>query len=144
MSPHDTEHTFITEDGKQSASAQTDKDGSFSLSEGGKSGVRPGTYKVVVTKTKGSATPGEGASPEDMAKAMKKVAEEGAAKAPKAGGTDMMSKMKAGAPGGGPAAPGAEVKSELPAIYASASTTPITVKVPTESQPVKVELKSKP
>jgi len=142
--------TFITEDGKQSASGQTDSSGNFSLSDSGKPGARPGSYKVIVTKTKGAAMPTEGADPNDMAKAMKKFADEDAKagktgkSAAKGGGTDMMSKMKAAAPTGGPAAPGTEVKSELPALYSATSTTPLTVKVPPESQPVKIELKSKP
>jgi hypothetical protein len=140
--------TFITEDGTQSASGQTDASGNFSLTAGGKEGVLPGTYKVMVIKTKPTATPEEGGDP---AEAMKHYSEDAKAAAKKAnapppGGMDMKSKMKMNAPGGGAAAakPGAETRSELPSVYSAAGTTPITVKVPPDNQPVQIELKSKP
>lgn len=138
--------TFVSDDGKQAASGQTDKDGNFTLSEGGVPGARSGSYKVIVTKTKGTSAPGEGASPEDMAKAMKKAAEDDAKAAKgtsKPAGSDAASKMKAMMPSGGSAAPGAEVKSELPAMYASTATTPLSAKVPPDNQPIRLELKSK-
>lgn len=144
--------TFITEDGTQSASGQTDASGNFTLSDAGKPGVRPGTYKVLVTKSKGAEAPGEGADPNDMAKAMKKAADEDAkaakaakAKAGKPAGSDMMSKMKSSAPvsGGSGGGSAREFKSMLPTIYASSSSTPISIKVPPDAQPVAIELKSK-
>src|SRR5207253_10497652 len=97
------------------------------------------------------AATGEGASPEDMAAAMKKVAEEdakdaktAAAKTAAKAGTDPMAKMKMAAPGAGPTAPAPGVRTELPSAYSSSGTTPITVKIPPDAQPVKIELKSKP
>jgi len=140
--------TFITEDGKQSATGQTDAEGNFSLSDSGKPGVRSGSYKVLVTRSKPVTAPGEGASQEDMQKAMKKIADEdakaAAAKAAKPGGNDPASKMKAAAAASGANTPVSGVKTDLPTIYAAPTTTPLTVKVPPESQPVKIELKSKP
>lgn len=118
--------SFIPEGGTgQPASGFTDAVGAFTLSTSGKSGVQRGTYKVVVTKTDEAPVDMKADSPEYMAK-MKKMA-------PKAGPPAMM-------PGtGAPSGP----KSVLPAVYAKADTTPLTQKVPPESSPVKLELKSK-
>jgi len=140
--------TFVTADGKMSANGFTDASGNFSLSVADQPGAFPGEYKVVVVKTpKGQVVTNTDPSSSEYMKHMKKeAAEQSKGNAP---GDMMKMKMmgKAGAPsappgGGGPGGASA-VKSELPATYASATTTPLTSKVPPDSQPVKIELKSK-
>jgi hypothetical protein len=103
------------------ASGATDAQGRFKLSTAGKPGAENGTYKVVVTKvdtTAGTATlkPGD---PEY---------------------TKMMAK---GLPKPGPASSPTGPKSLLPAIYGSTDTTPLKQKIPPDSSPIKLELKSK-
>jgi hypothetical protein len=137
--------TFVSESGTETYSGGTDSKGEFSLfGTDQKSGVKPGTYKVVVTKTtqKGEAmapaSPGEagGAQQKEMMNAGKDP------KSPP--------KTKTG-PGGmpmmpvGPGAAGkpSGVKTELPVIYASAETTPLKVTIPSDSKSISIELKSK-
>jgi len=137
--------TFVSEDGKNTASASTDAGGNFSLVTGGKPGAPPGTYKVLVVKGKHQATDTapDPSDPATMAQ-LKKESEEVAKDFKGAGGVDMATKMKmkmAGqkVEGGGPA----PVHSLLPAAYADIKTTPFTVKVPPDSQPVQLDLKGK-
>ena len=136
--------TFITADGKLSASGQTAADGSFSLSTGGQSGAFPGDYKVVVVKAP-KVTGGENMTPDsaDYMKQMKKEhAEQVKGQGPVAGGDMMKMKMGKGVmPGGTVGGPAAPVKTELPAVYASPATTPLTAKVPPDSQPIQIDLK---
>jgi hypothetical protein len=125
--------TFVSSDGSQSFSGFTDANGGFTLDPGQNKGIPSGTYKVLVVKTPkadvGEVTPG---SP-DAIKMMQKEA--GSATKMSKGG--MPNPAMLGSKGGG-------VKSELPAVYASANTTPLTAKVPPDAQPVPIELKSKP
>jgi hypothetical protein len=109
----------------QFADGFTDAEGRFTLATSGKAGVRSGTYKVVVTKTDAVAVEMVPGSPEYMSK-MKK-------EGPKAGPPAMR-------PGGGASS---GPKSLLPAVYSKPDTTPLTQKVPPDSSPVKLELKSK-
>jgi hypothetical protein len=115
-----------TEGSGKSASGFTDAEGKCSLSTGSKKGAMPGTYKVIVTKaearTTGAVSP---TSPEAM-KEMQKTTKKGP------GGPGML---------GG--APGAAGKSLLPEKYGNGEKTPLTVKVPPDSSPVKLELTSK-
>jgi hypothetical protein len=120
---------FTTEDGSKSFSGSTDSAGNFELSGPQQPGALPGNYKVVVTKRK--AITNEKMSPggDDYKKQMEKMMKEGKGKT-------------------GPANPfvsgGSESKSELPAIYGAANTTPLTQKVPPDTQPVVIDIKSKP
>lgn len=127
--------TFMSEDGKKSFSGMSDSEGNFALSGPDKIGALPGNYKVLVVKGKKVAGL-ENMSPEgaDYKKQMEKMGKESA-------------KPKTGP--GGPTRPGSgedgsAVKSDLPSIYASVTTTPLTAKVPPDSQPVQIDLKSKP
>jgi len=124
--------TFTSEDGKSAYAGFTDASGNFTLAAGDKQGVPAGTYKVVVVKNAktaatGDMTPGS----TEYLKMMEKKGNASIVKGPAV----MMPGAKAPASGGA---------SELPSIYASASTTPISVRVPPETQPVPIELKSKP
>jgi hypothetical protein len=135
--------TFITADGNLSASAQTEADGSFSLSTGGQPGAFPGEYKILVVKSPKVAG-GENMTP-DSAEYMKQMKKEHAEQVKKQGpanpGDMMKMKMMGKAvPSGGPASP---VKTELPAIYASTASTPLTAKVPPENQPIEINLSKK-
>jgi len=136
---------FVTEDGNQSFAGMTDAGGNFSLEGGAKPGALPGTYKVIVVKypkVQGAdaMTPG-GA---DYLKQMEKEGKD----IPKGGGPTAMpvagpgGKMMMPKPGGKSASAGQ--KSELPQAYAVTTSTPFTIKVPPDQQPVKLELKSKP
>lgn len=111
----------------QPADGKTDASGKFTLSTRGKPGAAPGNYKVTVTQSKALF---EGVDPSKMkpgtpeyAEAMKKAA----------------AKMGSGA-GGALKDKGGN---ELPAKYGEAKSTPFTVKVPPDSQPVKLDLTSK-
>jgi len=133
--------TFVSEDGNRSYSGYTNAEGQFTLDDGTTPGALGGNYKVLVIRgTKKSA--GEVTDPTEAAKIMKKDAEE-SAKSAKTGMPDMKKMM--GKPPAGPpiALPGtAGVKSELPVLYATANTTPLTAKVPSEG-PIRLELKGK-
>lgn len=126
--------TYVAEDGKQQFTGYTDAGGNFELAGPDKPGALPGNYKVTVMKGKKMAgaegmTPG---SPE-YTKQMEKMAKESAKSGPKPGMPGL------------PAGPGQSsgVKSELPSKYATTQNTPLTGKVPPDSQPVKIELTSK-
>lgn len=133
--------SFVSDDGTNIFSGATDASGNFTLANAqNQPGVTPGTYKVTVTKRAGVTGGGEAmmpGSPEYM-KQMEKEAKEGAKKSGP-GGMMMPGMMK-----GGPGTLTSGEKSELPNVYSSASTTPITVTVPPPNQPVVIELKSKP
>ncbi|MDB5308321.1 MAG: hypothetical protein JWO38_2523 [Gemmataceae bacterium] len=140
--------TFVTEDGKQSATGFTDASGNFTLTTDAKAGARAGHYKVVVVKNsplKG-AEGGVSASSPDYMKMMKKEHEEQVKSAGPKGavGSDPMSKMMNAVSKGGGVGVTPPIKTELPSAYASPATTPLIVKIPAESQPVQIELKSKP
>jgi hypothetical protein len=136
--------TFITADGNLSAAGQTDADGNFSLSTGGQPGAFPGDYQVVVVKTP-KVEGGENMSPEDDAymKHMKKLAAEQAKSGATPSPGDMMKMKMMGKKVAAPSAPTTPVKTELPAVYASTATTPLTAKVPPDNQPVEINLSKK-
>ncbi len=120
---------FMTEDGKLIYSGSTDAGGNFTLSGPTAPGVPAGNYKVTVVKTPkveiGDATPGSA----DYLKFMQKEAK---AVAPKSGPGMMVPGAKGPA---GPAGP----KNELPAIYASVTTTTLSAKVPSDG-PITLDL----
>lgn len=129
--------TFVSEDGSTSYSGFTDASGNCTLdTEPGKE-AKPGTYKIVVIKTPKVDSPGEitPGSPEAV-KQMQKEAKG----ATKIGG----SVPKVGIPGMNMPGKGAPVKTELPVIYSSVATTPLSAKLPPDTQPIPIELKSKP
>lgn len=132
--------SFISEDGNRTYTGLTDSTGTFTLSGlDGKPGVPAGTYKVTVVKREAMMAGGENAGPgsAEYMKQMEKMGKE----AGKAGRPNMMM------PGMNKGAGASKVsynKSELPAMYGSATTTPITVTVPPPTDPVVIELKSKP
>jgi hypothetical protein len=128
--------TFVSEDGSKTYSGLTDASGAFSLVSGEKQGAPAGSYKVVVVKSpvvKG----GEALEPggDDY---MKHMQEEGK-EAMKMGGPKTPMMMKPGMKMAPPKKP--KMKTDLPEVYASATSTPITVKVPPEAAPVAIELK---
>jgi hypothetical protein len=95
-------------------SGVTGPDGVATLDSPKRTGVPPGTHKVIVTKfpKRTEAAP----DPKDT-EAVKKM---------------MMGSASAGS------------KNELPAKYASSRDTPLTLKVPPDSSPAKLELKANP
>jgi hypothetical protein len=132
--------SFISEDKKTVCDGHTDASGNFELTTGGKPGAPAGTYKVIVVKAK-PIPGGEQMTPggADYQKMMQKEAAEGASKKGMSG-PNMM--KNPGMMKGMMAQPTA--KSELPAVYASAESTPITVTLPSDKSPLTIELKSKP
>lgn len=124
--------TFVSEGGNKTYSAPTNNEGKFTLMTGDKPGIEAGKYKVLVVKHASMAGT-ENLKPSDpeYAKLMQKSQKD----AEKAGRANMP-------PGfaGGSAAPAQ--KSELPATYGSAETTPLSVTVPLSSSPVALELQS--
>jgi hypothetical protein len=121
------------------ANGRTDSSGRFRLSTSGKPGAKPGDYKVTVIKVK-AVEGGENLKPgtDETKKFM-----EGKGKAmapPKPGGPGAGAMGRPGMPGG-PGAGGGP-KSELPAIYASGNTTPLSQTIPAGG-PIKLELESK-
>lgn len=128
--------SFVTGDGKHTYTGLTDAGGNFTLlSADQKPGVAAGTYKVTVVKTPAMKMgPTEPGSPEYM-KEMQNEQKEGA----------KFSKPKIGMPPGMPGmAKSGAAKSELPVVYATVGTTPLTAKVPPDTNPIAIELKSKP
>ncbi len=128
--------TYISEDGNNTFSGVTDASGNFTLQGKDKPGALPGTYKVLVVKSPKGSTSGERAEPgsADMSKMMEKMAKDQA----KEGGVG-----KGGGPGGPVMSKGGDhIHSELPHKYASATSTPLTAKVPPESEPVVFDLQS--
>ncbi len=121
---------FTTEDGNHSFSGFTDANGEFSLGGGAKPGALPGTYKVTVVKT-GKVKGAEEMTPggEDYVKHMQKDVKKDSTK-------PTVGKI----PGPGLPSQQAGVKSELPAVYATTSTTPLTFKVPPDTQPLLIDL----
>jgi len=133
--------SFISADGKDIFTGFTDASGKFTLQGNDqKPGAAPGTYKVTVVKTPAMKTGPLDPNSPDYMKEMQKEYKEGAKhNQPKMA----MGKMPMpGAPMMG-GAPGQGIKSELPVAYALAESTPLTVKVPPEKQPIPIELKSK-
>jgi len=116
--------TFSPEGGGQDAFGVTDSGGKFTLRTVNQSGAKPGNYKVTVVKNKAIADPSA---------------------VPKPGSPDYtkMQPLKKGAGPGMPMPPGGAPKSELPAKYASLSSTPFTVKIPPDTSPVKLDMTSK-
>jgi hypothetical protein len=141
--------TFVPASGEgMSASGQTDSNGKFRLSTSGKPGAKAGDYKVTVIKTK-AVTGGESIKDKqgtDYTKFMQEKS--GAPPKPGGGGPGgggpggMVGRPPMPMPGKGAGPPGAGAKSELPAIYASGNTTPITQKIPAGGT-IKIELDSK-
>src|SRR5215831_14904763 len=90
--------TFITADGKQSASGLTDASGHFSLSTANQPGALPGEYKIVVVKS--PAVAGNEKMTADSAEYMKhmkkEAAEQGVGKNPTTVGDMMKAKMAGG------------------------------------------------
>jgi len=125
---------FMNDSGSKTATGRTDDSGKFSLQFDNGPGIPAGTYKVMVTRT----AMVEGQAPGDPAKIDK----------------DYLAKMKskdvaktAGAgPAGFPAVKtGAGVKvdiGDLPGVYSSATTTPLTATVPSAG-PVELKLEKK-
>lgn len=140
--------SFVSQDGN-TYTGFTDAQGNFSLSSGSAVGALPGEYKVTVVKTPalkaGEAMAAPGA---DYLKQMENEAKEGAKNAKAGKMAPMTGMMPGGAKGPMKGPPGmtpggTAAKSELPPIYASATSTPLTVKIPPDTQPVRLELKSK-
>jgi len=123
--------TFMSEDGTKSYSGQTDSSGNFELVGPQKPGALPGEYKVLVMKSKA----GPEMSPEsgDYKKMMEKMTKE-------TGG----SKIQTGPAYGDSKKASGGIKTELPPIYANVKTTPLTQKVPPDTQPVVIDIKAKP
>jgi len=100
--------------------AVTGADGTATLDSATKTGVPPWSYKVTISKIKGVGgvdTPIDPSSKDAM----------------------KLMKMKSAGPGG----QGATPKSELPAIYNDPKSTPLTLKVPPDSNPVEFKLNAK-
>jgi len=137
--------TFSTEDGKNAYVGLSDAGGNFTLSYGSKSGLPAGTYKVTVVKTpKLAGVSQEGMNPgsPDYAKFMQKEMKEtgGASKMPMSGPGGKAGMMMPG--GGGPTKESAP-KTDLPAIYSALKTSPLSFKVPADTNPLVIDLKSK-
>lgn len=136
---------FLSEDGKRSFSGFSDEQGNFVLSSNAGLGALAGKYKVTVVKapkTEGK-TDVKGDSPEYAAMMQKSMKENQTA----TGG--QMTPKGMGGPVGppmakGPASKAAGPKSQLPAIYATAEKTTLTVIVPSATSPLTLDLKSKP
>lgn len=121
--------TFASEDGSKSYTGFTDSAGKFVLQSGDKVGAASGQYKVTVVKTP-KVSGLENVKPGDPA--YFKQMEKDVPKGHPGYGTPLRT---------GPSTP--KVNSELPAIYALTTTTPLTATVPS-SGPIVLELKSKP
>jgi hypothetical protein len=132
---------FMTADGNNAANGFTDSAGMFSLTTGTQTGAYPGDYKVIVIK--GPKVAGPEGMAIDSAEYMKQMKKEAAESAKGTITTTDAMKAKAMGKGGVMPGPGGGqvVKSELPTIYATVTTTPLTAKVPAENQPIKIELK---
>ena len=139
---------FVSEDGKDMYTGTTNDGGNFTLAHGDIPGAKSGTYKVTVTKypkVEGKSPTGESID-KDYAQQMKGTNTGKKAGPPKGGGMmpgggGMMPPGGGGGMAGGGG--GSTARSELPDIYASVETTPLTAKVPSEG-PIKLELKAKP
>jgi hypothetical protein len=134
--------SFVSEDRKTVCDGHTDASGNFELFTGGKPGAPSGSFKVVVTKTK-PVPGGEQMTPggTDYVKQMQKEQAEGKGK----GGGLLSGPGMMKGPGMAKGFSGSTgPKTELPSVYASADSTPITITLPPDKSPVTVELKSKP
>lgn len=125
---------FMSESGSKQAIGRSDDSGKFALEYNNGPGIPAGTYKVMVTRTKII----EGQAPGDPgAKIDKSYLDKMKAKdLPKAGaGPAMMPEVKTGG--------GKKVDlGDLPPAYASPTTTPLSVTVPS-SGPVELKLEKK-
>ena len=127
---------FASDDGKKTFAGVTDASGKYTISgSGNKDGAEAGSYKVLITKSKGMSGDASAGSADYM-KHMEKAAKENA--------------KASGGPGPGPAMPpssptaaaGAnKSKGDLPGMYSTAGTTPFTVKVPADG-PQNFDLKT--
>lgn len=130
--------TFYSEDGR-SYSGGTDASGAFKLNAGEKAGIPAGTYKVMVTKIASLVESGESAKPgeSDYIKAIekqKKENEKSKGAVMSKGGSKMMMPTGPGSAGAPPP------KSELPSLYASVATTPLSFTVPLPANSVSLDL----
>jgi hypothetical protein len=117
----------FTSDVGNVATGFSDDSGNFSLLYQDKPGIPAGKYKVTVTKSKIV----EGRSPAEIAESGGKSTDK-----------EYLAKMKAKAAPPGPTITKKPDIGELPAIYASVTSTPIEVTVPSEGS-VQIELKKK-
>ncbi|QDU22098.1 carboxypeptidase-like regulatory domain-containing protein [Urbifossiella limnaea] len=125
---------FTNETGSKMATGRTDDSGKFTLEYDNKPGIPPGTYKVMVTRTKiveGQA-PGDPAAGGKVDKAyLEKMKGDKVAKsadgAPPIYGKAKAEKVDIG---------------DLPPIYSSPTSTPLSVQVPV-SGPVELKLEKK-
>jgi hypothetical protein len=145
--------TFLSSDGKHTATGTTDDGGNFTLSCTEGEGAFPAEYKVTVSKYPKVAggvpgVEGSGKMDPEYEKAMKEQLK--LSKTP--AGAKMPSGVKMGSgvqpPAGMMPMPGtssghSSAKSELPETYANIETTPFKVKIPSDG-PVQLDLKSKP
>ena len=131
--------TLVSDDGTTTYAGFTDDSGAFNVVGADSKGVLAGTYKVAVVKTP-SVPGGENMTPggTDYLKYMQKETPKAAAGAgtgppPPPG---MMMPGKKGAAG-------AKSSNELPEVYASVTSTPLTTKVPVEGGQLVLDLKKK-
>jgi len=125
--------TFVSGDGNQSYSGFTDATGTFTLDAGQNKAISPGTYKVLVVKTPKADVPQMEPGSPDAMKMMQKETKD----------TTKINKGLMPNPAM-IAGKGHKINSELPIVYANFNTTPLSAKVPPDTQPVPIELKSKP
>jgi len=127
--------TFVSEVGSDTYMGVSDSKGEFTItSADGKPGIKAGTYRIVVVKYESS---GEALKmdPTDPT-AIKKMETESKG--------DPKTKGFVGPPGAPKSSSGRIPKSQLPTVYATADSTPLKgIKIPPDTQPFVVELKSK-
>jgi hypothetical protein len=143
--------SLVSEDGKKTFSGFSDSTGKFVIGTPEQPGAPAGNYKVTVVKTKmiegsESMQPGSDEYLKMMEKQRKETAK--ASSGSTTTGPGMMKGMPPGGmkgmpPGVGPPGKGPGMKSDLPLIYASLNSTTLSLKVPVENQPAKIELTGK-
>lgn len=123
---------FMNESGSKQATGRSDENGKFSLDYNNGPGVPAGTYKVMVTRTKivEGTSPAEAAGKIDKGYLEKMKAKD----LPK--GTELPAHMV-----GNKKAAKADI-GDLPTVYSSPTTTPLTVTVPAAG-PVELKLEKK-
>ncbi len=138
--------TFVStaEGSNANYTAMSDASGNFSVVNGDTRGVLAGTYKVTVVKSpKGSSTDMTAIGDTDYMKDMKSTADKqknASGLTPKGGMMGMKGPMGPMGPmGGAPAGP--TIKSDLPLIYATFTTTTFSVTLPGEAMPLKFDMK---
>lgn len=125
---------FMTENGSKTATGRTDGSGKFALEYNNAPGIPAGTYKVMVTRTKvieGQAPGDPGAKIDTGYLAKMKAKDLPNTSGPPAG---LMPGTKSGTQK-------ADI-GDLPSVYSSPTTTPLTVTVPA-SGPVELKLEKK-